>query len=81
MIAVAPSDIRNALRSNRWSSTGTVGVRSMMASNVRRRDQIVPILHPTGCPIARIGTLGIARRPAPWCGSSTIITSRALQSP
>jgi len=81
MIAVAPSDHRNTIRLNRWSSTGIGGVRSMTASNGRRRDQIVPILRPTGCPVARIGTLGIARRPAPSCASPTVTTSRALKSP
>jgi hypothetical protein len=81
MIAVGPPNDRNAVRSNRWSSTGIGGVRPMALTNGRGSGQIAIFGARPGCSAARIGTLGIARQPARGSGSTTIITSRALKSP
>jgi hypothetical protein len=81
MIAVGPTNHRNAVRSIRWSSTGLGEVRSMALTNGRGSGQIAIFGACPGCSAARIGTLGIARQPARWSASLTIITSRALQSP
>jgi hypothetical protein len=81
MMAIAPPNDRNAVRSNRWASTGIGGVRPMAVSNGRGSGQIAILGPRPGCSAARIGILGILRRPAPWCGSTTIITARALKSP
>jgi len=81
MIAVGPTNHRNAVRSNRWSSTGLGGVRSMAVTNRRGSGQIATFGARPGCSAARIGIPGILRRPAPCCGATTIITLRKLKSP
>ena len=81
MMAIGPPNDRNAVRSNRWSSTGLGGVHSIAVINGRGSGQIAIFGVSLGCSAARIGTLGIARQPAPGPGSTTIITSRALKSP
>jgi hypothetical protein len=81
MIAVGPTNHRNAVRSNRWSSTGLGGVRSMAVINGRGSGQIAILGPRSGCSAAWIGILGILQRPAPCCGATTIVTSRALKSP
>jgi hypothetical protein len=81
MIAVGPANDRNAARSNRWSSTGIGGVRSMVVINGRGSRQIAILGPRSGCSAAWLGIPGILRRPAPWCGATTIITSRKLKSP
>jgi hypothetical protein len=81
MIAVGPTNHRNAVRSNRWSSTGLGGVHSMAVINGCGRGQIAILGLRSGCSADWIGILGILRRPAPWCGATTIITSRKLKSP
>jgi hypothetical protein len=81
MIAVGPTNHRNAVRSNRWSSTGLGGVHSMAVINGRGSGQIAIFGARPDCSAARIGTLGIARQPARGPGSTTIITARALKSP
>ena len=77
MMAIAPPNDRNAVRSNRWSSTGIGGVRT----NGRGSGQIAILGPRSGCSAAWIGILGILRRPAPWRAATTIITSRKLKSP
>jgi hypothetical protein len=79
MIAVDPTNHRNALRSNRWSSTGLGGVHSMAVINGRGSGQTAIFGARPGCSAARIGTLGIARQPARGPRPTTIITSRALK--
>jgi hypothetical protein len=81
MIAVGPTDHRNAVRSNRWSSTGLGGVRSMAVTNGRGTGQITILGPRSGCSAACIGIPGILRQPAPWSPATTIITSRKLKSP
>jgi hypothetical protein len=81
MIAVGPTNHRNAVRSNRWSSTGLGRVHSMAVINGRGSGQTAIFGACPGCSAARIGTLGIARQPPQGPGSTTIITSRALKSP
>jgi hypothetical protein len=81
MIAVGPTNHRNAVRSNRWSSTGLGGVRSMTVITRRGSGQIGIFGPRRGCAAAGIGILGIARHPARWSASLTIITSRTLKSP
>jgi hypothetical protein len=81
MIAVVPPDRRNAMRSNRWSSTGIGGACSMIIDNGRGSGQIAVFGPRPGCSAARISIPGIVQRPAPWCGATTIVTSRALKSP
>ena len=79
MMAIGPPNGRNAVRSNRWSSTGIGGVRPMALTNGPGSGQI-DILGPrSGCSAAWIGILGILRRPASWRGATTIITSRKLK--
>ena len=81
MMAIGPPNGRNAVRSNRWSSTGIGGVRPMALTNGPGSGQI-DILGPrSGCSAAWIGILGILRRPASWRGATTTITSRKLKSP
>jgi hypothetical protein len=81
MIAVGPTNHRNAVRSNHWSSTGLGGVHSMAVINGRGSGQIAILGARPGCSAARIGILGNLRRPAPWRGATTISTSRKLKSP
>ena len=81
MMAIAPPNDRNAVRSNRLSSTGIGGVRPMALTNGPGSGQI-DILGPrSGCSAAWIGIRGLLRRPAPWREADTIITSRKLKSP
>jgi hypothetical protein len=81
MIAVGPANHRNAVRSNRWSSTGLGAVRSMAATNSPGSGQFTIFETRPACSDAWIGIPGILRQPAPWCGATTIITSRKLKSP
>jgi hypothetical protein len=81
MIAVAPSDHRNAVCSNRWPSTGKGGARSMMGDNGRDGGSVVPFQSRSGGSAARIGILGITWRSAAWSASTTVITAPALKSP
>jgi hypothetical protein len=81
MTAIAPPNDRNAVRSNRWSSTGLGGVRPMAVTNARGSGQIAILAPRSGCSAAWIGIPGILQRPAPWCAATTIITSRKLKSP
>ena len=81
MMAIGPPNDRYAVRSNRWSSAGIGGVRPMALTNARGSDQIAILGPRSGCSAAGIGILGILRRPAPWPGATTIITSRKLKSP
>ena len=81
MMAIAPPNDRNAVRSNRWSSTGIGGVRPMALTNGRGSVQIAILGPRSGCSGAGIAIPGILRQPAPWCGAITIITSRKLKSP
>ncbi|HME28112.1 MAG TPA: hypothetical protein VKI44_43455 [Acetobacteraceae bacterium] len=53
----------------------------MALTNGRGSDQIAILGPRSGCSAAWIGILGILRRPAPWRGATTIITSRKLKSP
>ena len=79
MMAIGPPNDRNAVRSNRWSSTGIGGVRPMALTNGRGSGQIAFLGPRSGCSAAWIGILGILRRPASWRGATTIITSRKLK--
>jgi hypothetical protein len=81
MIAVGPTNHRNAVRSNRRSSTGLGGVRPIAVTNGRGSGQIAILGPRSGCSAARIGSLGILRPPASRCAATTIITSRKLKSP
>jgi hypothetical protein len=81
MMAIGPPNDRNAVRSNRWSSTGLGGVRSMAVTNGRGTGQIAILGARPGCSAARISIPGIVQRPAPCCGATTIITSPKLKSP
>ena len=81
MMAIGPPNDRNAVRSYRWSSTGLGGVRSMAVTNGRGTGQIAILGPRFGCSTACIGILGILRRPAPCCETTTIITSPKLKSP
>ena len=81
MMAIGPPNDRNAVRSNRWSSTGLGGVRSMAVTNGCDTGQIA-IRGPRSSRWAVwIGILSIRRRPAPCGGPTTIITSPKLKSP
>jgi hypothetical protein len=81
MTTIGPPNDRNAVRSNRWSSTGFGGVCPMAVTNPRASGQI-PLLGPrSGCSAAWIRILGILQRPAPSRAATTIITSRKLKSP
>jgi len=53
----------------------------MTAGNYRSSAPIVPFQPRSSWTVARIGILGIARRPALRCGSTTNNTLRALKSP
>lgn len=81
MIAIGLPEDRNAVRSNRWSSTGIGGARSITTRSDHSSSQIAAIQRRPGCSAARIGILRITRRPVAWCGATTIVTSRALKSP
>ena len=81
MMAIGPPIDRNAVRSNRWSSTRLGGVRPMALTNGRGSDQITILGPRSGCSAAWIGIRGLLRRPAPWREAATIITSRKLKSP
>ena len=84
MMAIGPPNDRNAVRSNRWSSTG---IAKCLAPDGAVADgpgsgQIAILGPRSGCSAAWIGILGILRRPASWRGATaTIITSRKLKSP
>jgi hypothetical protein len=79
MMAIGPPNGRNAVRSNRWSSTGIGGVRPMALTNGPGSGQIAILGPRSGCSAAWIGILDILRRPASWRGATTIITSRKLK--
>jgi hypothetical protein len=81
MMVIGPPNHRNAIRSNPWSSTGIGGVRPIAVTNGRGSGQIAILRPRSGCSAGWIGMLGTLRRPAPWCGATTIITSRKLKSP
>jgi hypothetical protein len=81
MTAIGPPNDRNAVRSNPWSSTGIGGVRPMAVTNARGTGQIAIHGPRSGCSVPWIGIPRILRQPAPWCGATTIITSRKLKSP
>ena len=81
MMAIAPRNDRNAVRSNRWSSTGIGKVSPIAVTNGRGSGQIAILGPRSGCSAAKIGIPGILRQPAPWCAATTIITSRKLKSP
>ena len=81
MTAIGPPNDRNAVRLNRWSSTGIGAVCSMAVTNARGSGQIVTLRPRSGCSAAWIGILGILRQPAPSRAATTIITSRKLKSP
>ena len=53
----------------------------MIIDNGRGSGQIAVFGPRPGCSAARISIPGIVQRPAPWCGATTIVTSRALKSP
>ena len=53
----------------------------MALTNGRGSGQIAILGPRSGCSAAWIGILGILRRPAPWRGATTIITSQKLKSP
>jgi hypothetical protein len=81
MTAIRPPNDRNAVRLNRWSSTGIGGVCPKAVTNARGSGQIATLGPRSACSAAWIGILGILQRPAPWCAATTIITSRQLKSP
>jgi len=81
MMAIGPPNHRNAVRPNRWSSTGIGGVRPMALTKCRGSGQIAILGPRSGCSAAWIGILSILRRPASWRGATAIITSRTLKSP
>jgi len=80
-MAIAPPNDRNAVRSNRWSSTSIGAVRPIAVTNGRGSGQIAILGPCSGCSAAWTGILGLLRRPAPWRDATTIITSRKLKSP
>ena len=53
----------------------------MMADNVGSGGTVVRFQHRSGRLAARIGIRGTTRQPAAWCGSTTIVMSRAVKSP
>jgi hypothetical protein len=61
MMAIGPPNDRNAVRSNRWSSTGIGGVRPMALTNGPGSGQIAILGPRSGCSAAWIGILGILR--------------------
>jgi len=81
MMAIAPPNHRNAVRPNRWSSTGIGGARPMPVTDGRDSGQIALLGPSSGCSAAWIGIPAILQRPAPRCGATTIITPRKLKSP
>ena len=81
MIPVAPSDHRNAVCSNRWSSTGNDGLCSMTAGNAPDSGSVVPFQSRSDGSAARIGILRITWRSAAWSASTNVITAPALKSP
>ena len=81
MMAIGPPNDHNAVRSNRWASTGLGEMRPMALTNGRGSDQIAILGPRSGCSAAWIGILDILRRPASWRGATTTITSRKLKSP
>ena len=52
MMAIGPPNDRNAVRSNRWSSTGIGGVRPMALTNGGGSDQIAILGPRSGCSAA-----------------------------
>ena len=60
IMAIGPPNDRNAVRSNRWSSTGLGGVHSMVVIKARGSGQIAIFGARPGCSAARIGILGIS---------------------
>jgi hypothetical protein len=58
MMAIGPPTKRNAVRSNRWSSTGIGRVRPMALTNGPGSGQIAILGPRSGCSAAWIGILG-----------------------
>ena len=81
MMAIAPPNDRNAVPSNRWSSTGLGAVRSMAVTNARGTAQIAILAPRSSRWAVWIGIRSILRRPAPCRAATIIITSPKLKSP